>query len=186
MHYFCNKCSFWEYAKIYLFRIYSFYSAYLKVHLIEKKVNIHVQELRHPQMFSVFVNTHRDLRLLQALNQSYLSSQGRSAVERQRVLRWLNLLQKPVLLSSCGALVRGYRPSTPPTSKRLASASLMGLRQCLNELNARLDCHSNDLLGNKSVWRADTANRSVILTEQWHMTLTHVKEPDSRCLSIFE
>lgn len=66
---------------------------------------------------------------------------------------------------------KGYRPSTPPTSKTIANASLMGLQQCLNELNARLDCHSNYLLGNKSVWRADTADRSVILTDQWHMTL---------------
>lgn len=104
--------------------------------------------------------------------------EGGSAEERQRMLRWLNLLQKRVLLSRCGALVRGYRPSRPPTSNTLASTLLSqgsrckALWQALNELNARSDCHSNDLLGNKQVWRADTADRSAILTDQRNMILT--------------
>lgn len=135
-----------------------------KVHLIENKVNSHGNMRKNSRVHTpadVFCACEHTQRPEAGTGfESILSFlpaniEGGSAVERQRMLRWLNLLQKRVLLSSCGASVRGYRPSTPRTSKTLASTLLSrgseckGLWQSLNELNARLDCHSNDLLGNK-------------------------------------
>lgn len=155
---------------------FHFFLADLKID--ENKVNTHGNMRKflclwtHTLRPEAVTGFESDLSLLPA------HMEGGSAEERQRMLRWLNLLQKRVLLSHCGALVRGHRPSRPPTSNTLASTLLSqgsrckALWQALNELNARSDCHSNDLLGNKQVWRADTADRSAILTDQRHMILT--------------